>query len=196
MTAKMAGRVAVEGVWATLGKLKEQWMLLTFLVGTLLWAVDTYGEFAKLPELVRQQTAGLTRLEATVTRLQADMKRCLSEDHSPVLAFPGAKHGIDDGVPGAWTVLHWQPVRRLRDDCVPGAIDAWMVDQSGQWYSVETELAPMPAFEGDTDLAFGVRIHPQMVPGRAQVLVQITCDCGSNRQLEIAPRLQFRVLAD
>ena len=76
------------------------------------------------------------------------------------------------------------------------AIDAWMVDRNGQWFSVETAVAPMPALEGEADLAFGVRVHPQMDRGRAQVLVQITFDCGTHRQVETAPWLQFRVLGD
>ncbi len=60
----------------------------------------------------------------------------------------------------------------------------------------ETAVAPMPALEGEADLAFGVRVHPQMDRGRAQVLVQITFDCGIHRQVETAPWLQFRVLDD
>jgi len=180
----------------TLRRVREQWVLLLFLTGTLLWARDTYDEFAKLPSLVRQQMSGLATLEATVTRLESEVKRRLMEDHSPVLGFPGAKHGIDDGAPGVWTALHWFPVKRLRDDCVPSAIDAWMVDQRGQWFSVETAVSPMPALEGEADLAFGVRVHPMMDRGRAQVLVQVTFDCGTHRQVETAPWLQFRVLDD
>jgi hypothetical protein len=53
-----------------------------------------------------------------------------------------------------------------------------------------------PALEGETDLAFGVRIHPLMDRGRAQVLVQVTFDCGTHRQVEAEPWLQFRVLDD
>jgi hypothetical protein len=196
MTAEMAGKAAVEGAWVTLGKLKEQWVLLVFLTGALLWARDTYDEFAKLPSLVRQQMSGLSTLEATVTRLEVEVKRRLTEDHAPVLGFPGTKHGIDDGAPGAWTVLHWRPVERLRYDCAASVIDAWMVDQNGQWFSVETAVAPMPALEGVADLAFGVRVHPLMGRGRARVLVQITFDCGTHRQVETAPWLQFRVLGD
>ena len=196
MTAEMAGKAAVGGIWVTLRKMKEQWVLLMFLSGALLWLRDTYDEFAKLPGLLHQQMSGLAQLEATVTRLEAELKLRLTEDHSPVLGFPGAMHGIDDGAPGTWTVLRWRPVERLRDDCVPGAIDAWMVDQGGQWFSVETALAPLPVLEGETELAFAVRIHPQMGLGRARALAQIAFDCGSHRQVETAPWLQFRVLAD
>ena len=199
MTANMAGNAAVEGIWATLKRLREQWFLLVFMTGALLWMRDTYDEFTILPSLVRQQMGGLETLEATVTRLEAKVKRRLMEDHAPVLGFPGARHSIDDGEPGAWTVLYWRPVVWLRNDCVPSVIDAWMVDQGGKWFSVETTVAPMPALEGpalegETDLAFGVRIHPFMDRGRAQVLVQVTFDCGTHRQVETAPWLQFRVL--
>ncbi len=77
MTAELAGKAAVEGFWVTLRKLKEQWVLLVFLTGALLWARDTYDEFANLPSLVRQQMAGLAALEATVTRLEAEVVRRL-----------------------------------------------------------------------------------------------------------------------
>jgi hypothetical protein len=196
MTAKMAGKAAIDGVWVTLSKLKEQWVLLVFLTGALFWVRDTYDEFAKLPMLVRQQMSGLAALEATVTRLEAQVVRRLKVDRSPVLGFPGTKHGIKDGVPGAWTTLYWRPVKRLRGDCVAIAIDAWMIDRNGQWFSVETAVAPMPALEGEADLAFGVRVHPLMSLGRARVLVQVTFDCGTHRQVETAPWLQFRVLGD
>ncbi len=89
MTAELAGKAAVEGFWVTHRKLKEQWVLLVFLTGALLWARDTYDEFVKLPSLVRQQMTGLATLEATVTRLEAEVVRRLTEDHSPVLGFPG-----------------------------------------------------------------------------------------------------------
>ena len=196
MTAKLAGKAAIDGVWATLRTLKEQWLLLLFLTGALLWVRDTYDEFTKLPTLVRQQMSGLAALEATVTRLEAQIVRRLKGIRSPVLGFPGTKHGIDDVAPGAWTTLYWRPVERLRDDCVASAIDAWMIDRNGQWFSVETAVAPMPTLEGEVDLAFGVRVHPLMGLGRAQVLAQITFDCGSHRQVETAPWLQFRVLGD
>ena len=196
MTAKMAGRAAIGGLWVTLDKLKEQWLVLVFLTGALLWARDTYDEFNKLPSLVRQQMSGLAALEATVTRLEAEVKGRMTENHSPVLGFPGTRHGIDDGAPGAWTALRWSPVQRLRDGCVSSAFDAWMVDRNGQWFSVETAVESMPAFEGEADLAFGVKVHPLMDRGRAQVLVQVTFDCGTHRQVETAPWLQFRVLDD
>jgi hypothetical protein len=196
MTAKLAGKAAIDGVWVTLKTLKEQWLLLVFLTGALLWVRDTYDEFAKLPTLVRQQMSGLAALEATVMRLEVQIVRRLKDNRSPVLGFPGTKHGIDDGAPGAWTTLYWRPVERLRDDCVASAIDAWMIDRNGQWFSVETAVAPMPTLEGEADLAFWVRVHPLMGLGRAQVLIQITFDCGSHRQVETAPWLQFRVLED
>jgi len=196
MTAEMAGRAAVEGVWETLRKVKEQWVLLAFLAGILFWARDAYDEFAGLPDLVREQMQGLAALEVTVTRLEVELVRRLDGDHTPVLGFPGIRHTIDDGAPGAWTVLRWSPVRRLRTDCTPNRIDAFMIDQGGRWFSVETAISPMPVLEGDADLAFKVRIHPQMESGRARAGVQIASDCGSHLQVETTPWLPFRVLDD
>ncbi len=194
MTAEMAGKAAVEGVTATLRRAREQWLLLAFFAGALLWLRDTYDEFANLPALMRQQMSGLAAVEATVARLEAEVTRRLEGDRSPILGFPGTRHGIDDGAPGNWTVIRWMPVRRLRDDCTPLEIDVWMVDRAGRWFSVETSVAPVPSLQGDTDIAFGARVDPRMEPGRAAALAQIAFDCGTHRQVETAPRLQFQVL--
>jgi hypothetical protein len=196
MTAKLAGKAAIDGFWITLNKLREQWVVLVFFGGAIFSLRETYDEFAKLPSLVRQQMAGLAALEVTVTRLESEIVLRLHGDHSPVLGFPGNRHSIDDAAPGAWAVLQWRPVKRLRDDCVPSGIDAWMVDQNGQWFSVETAISPVPALNGEADLAFGVKVHPSMGLGRAQVLVQIAFDCGTHHQVETAPWLQFSVLAN
>jgi len=194
MTAEMAGKAAVEGGWTTLRRLKEQWMLMTFFAGAAIWARDVWDDFAPLPALVREQTRELGALEATVARLEGEVTRGVVADRSPVLGFPGNRHAVADAAPGAWTVLHWRPVRALRADCVAEAVSAWMVDAEGAWFAVETALAPMPALEGEQDLAFRLRVHPGMTPGRAQAIVQVVFDCGSHRQVETAPWLQFRVL--
>ena len=194
MTAEMAGKAAIEGIWSTLRRLRDQWLIISFLLGALFWLRDTYAEFAQLPALVRDQMNGLAAVEATVARLEEQVKRRLVGDRSPILAFPGNRHEIADGVPGAWTVLRWRPVRVLRQDCLPGAIDVWMVDSRGRWSAAETALAPMPELAGEADLAFGVRIPEGMAPGRARVLAQISFDCGTHRQVESAPWLHFRVL--
>lgn len=196
MTAEMAGKAAIESIWETLRKMREQWVLLVFLAGALFWVRDAYDEFAGLPELMRRQMEGLTALEATVNRLEDELARGLVGDHGPVFGFPGMRHSIDDGVPGAWTVLRWRPVRRLRTDCTPNQIDAFMVDQGGQWFSVDTAMKPMPVLEGDADLAFSLRIDPRMSRGRARAGIQITSDCGSHVQVETTPWLHFRVLDD
>lgn len=194
MTAEMAGKAAAEGLWASLRRLKEQWMLVAFFAGAAIWARDTWEEFAPLPALVREQTRGLLTLEAAVARLEERVTRQDTADRSPVLGFPGDRHTVDDGAPGAWTVLRWRPVRTLRADCAPAAIDAWMVDAAGTWFGVETALAPMPRLEGEQDLSFRLRVHPGMTPGRARAMAQIAFDCGTHRQVEAAPWLQFRVL--
>lgn len=194
MTAELAGRAAVEGVFATVRRLKEQWVTLVFLAGALFWARDTYDEFAKLPMLVRQQMEGLGALKTTVTRLEAEVVKRLQAGDGPAFAFPGNRDSVADGRPGTWTVLHLRPVTRLRADCVPGRLDAFMVDAEGRWFSVETALAPMPALEGKADVAFNVRIPPPMAPGRAKAQVQVTSRCGAERQVDTSPWLPFRVI--
>lgn len=195
MTAEMAGRAALDGVWGTVRRLRDQWLLIVFLSGAVLWARDTYDEFAKLPSLVRQQMSGLAELQATVTRLEGEVKRRLLGDRTPVLAFPGSRHGIADGRPGRWTTATWRPVRRLRDECVPRTVRAWIVDGEGQWFSAETAIRAMPALVDETDLAFWVRVPESASPGRAKLLTQVDVDCATHRQVESAPWLQFRIAA-
>ncbi len=193
MTADLAGRAAIEGVWGTLRRLKEQWLLVLFLSGAILWVRNTYDEFAKLPPLVRQQMTGLAELQETVTRLEGEVKRRLLGDRTPVLEFPGARHGVADGAPGTWTTLSLRPVRRLRDDCVPRGISAWMVDHQGRLFSVVTAMRSMPLLRDETDLAFSVLVPGAATAGRAKLLVQIVLDCGTHRQVETVPWQQFRV---
>lgn len=147
-----------------------------------------------MPDLVREQTEALSALETTVAKLEAELVTRLNGDRSPVLGFPGTRHGIDDGVPGAWVVLRWSPVRRLRSDCTPIGIDAFMIDWTGRWYSVQTSLAPMPLLEGDEDLAFGLQIPMGMAAGRARAGVQVTSDCETHLQVEMTPWQPFRVI--
>lgn len=196
MTAEMAGKAAIEGFWATLRRVRDQWLVVTFLAGAAFWLRDTYVEFRELPGLVRDQMAGLAAVEATVARLEDQVKRRLVGDHSPILAFPGTRHEIADAVAGAWTELRWRPVRVLREDCIPGALDVWVVDAGGRWFAAETSLAPMPGLAGEADLAFGVRLPAGLAAGRARAQAQITFDCGTHRQVERAPWLPFRVLED
>jgi hypothetical protein len=190
----MAGRTAANGTWETLRRLKEQWVLIAFLAGAVFWVRDVYDDFVGLPDMVRRQMEGLSALETTVAKLEAELVKRLNGDRSPVLGFPGVRHGIEDGVPGAWVFLRWNPVRRLRTDCFPVEIDAFMIDKTGRWYSVQTSMNPMPLLEGDEDLAVGLKIPAGMTAGRARAGVQVTSNCGTHMQVEVTPWQTFRVL--
>ena len=185
----------MDGVMGTVKRLREQWLLILFLSGVALWVRDTYQEFAKLPPLVREQMSGQAELQASVARLEDEVKRRLLGDRSPALGFPGTRHQVADGVRGDWIIATWQPVRRLREDCVPRAIRAWMVDSRGHWFSVETGLQAMPALAEDAQLAFAVRVPEAAAEGRARLLAQVDTDCTTHRQVETAPWLQFRISA-
>jgi hypothetical protein len=69
-----------------------------------------------------------------------------------------------------------------------------MIDRNAHWFSVATAVTPIPALEEEADLAFSVRVHSMMSSGRAQILVQVTFHCGTHRQVETAPWLQFNAL--
>jgi hypothetical protein len=193
MTAIRVGKLAAEGVWVTLKRLRDQWVLLVFLITASFWARDFYEQFVDLPSHVAAQDELIVQLQAEIKRLD---KRVVARvaDRSPVLAFPGLRHGIDDGESGEPVTARLDPVQWLRSDCRTSDLAAFMIDSHDQWYSVETDLVRLPQLSGVQQLAFGVTVHPRMTAGRAQFLIQITQDCGSHLQVDSSPRLHFRVL--
>ncbi len=193
MTARKAGVLAAEGVWVTLRRLRDQWVLLVFAASVLFWVRDVYDRFVDLPARVEALGEGVDALRSGVARLEAGPAGPAT-DRSPALVFPGTQHAIEDGRPGDVVTVSLAPVERVREDCRTGDLAAFMIDARGKWYSVETDLARVPQIEGSQGLAFGVTVHPGMAVGRAQFLVQMTQDCGSYRQVDSSPRLPFRVL--
>lgn len=193
MTADQTARTATEGVWATLKLLKEHWVLAVFFLGALITARDTIDRHMRLPDLVGGLAAQVEALGATVARLDQVGQGQGAGDRSPVLAFPGTRHGASDAVPGQPSVVTLSPLRTLRTDCRPVGVSAHMVDSTGRWFAVDTDLAPFPTLTGDTDLAFGVWVHPRMARGHARISVQVAHDCGTHQQVDTAPWLHFTV---
>ena len=193
MTAKSAGVVMAEGVFGTLGKVRDRWVLLVFAASALFWARDVYEQFADLP-------ARVAELGKTLDELRTDGARSVTEqarpdlDRSAALAFPGERHAIEDGRPGDLVTVVLAPVVRVREGGRSSDFAAFMIDDDGRWYSVETDLARVPQIEGSEELAFGVRVHRRMDVGRAQFLMEMTQDCGAYSQVDSSPRLHFRVL--
>ena len=194
MTARKAGKIAADGIWVTLKRLREQWMLLVFLATALYWARDFIDAMHDLPSRLERQERRIAVLAGEIATL-GDAARSGSVHRPPVLAFPGTGHGIDDGRPGEQVVARLSPAQWLRDDCVTTGLAAFMIDAGDRWFSVTTSLARLPQLSGSQNLAFRVTIHPGMVVGRAQFLLQVTQDCGTHHQVDSTPRLHFRVLA-
>lgn len=193
MTARKAGELAAEGMFGTLRRLRDQWVLLVFASGVLFWARDVYDRFVDLPDRVAELAATIGELRSGVARLEAG-RPGQAMDRSPALIFPGIEHAVEDGRPGGRVTVSLAPVQRVRGDCRNAELAAFMIDAAGRWHSVETDLARVPQVEGSQKLAFGATVHPRMAAGRAEFLVQLTQDCGSHRQVEASPRLPFRVL--
>lgn len=193
MTARRAGEIAAEGVWGTLGKVRDRWILFVFAASALFWARDVYDRFVDLPARVAELGTALDELRTDSARSDAGQAG-RNVDRSPALAFPGLRHAIDDGRPGDLVTVVLAPVVRLREDCRNSDFAAFMIDAHGRWYSVETDLVRVPQIEESQELAFGVKIHPRMDVGRAQFLLDVTQDCGANSQVDSSPRLHFRVL--
>lgn len=192
MTAKQAGLLAAEGFWLTLKRLRDQWVLLAFLATALFWGRDIYEQFIDLPEKVQDLRGSIVELRRDLARLD---QRAV-DDRSPALVFPGTGHSVGDGRRGAYVTVTFSPAERVRDDCLTTALSVYMLDRTGRWFSVETDLATLPHFAGTQDLSFAARVHPRMTPGRAQFVAQIGQDCGTHQQVDNSPLLQFRVLQD
>ena len=190
MTARKAGELAAEGVWVTLRRLRDQWVLLVFAASVLFWARDVYDRFVELPARVAELGVAIGELRSGIERLEAGR----TVDRSPALVFSGTEQVIEDGRPGAVVTVSLGPVQRVRTGCRNSDLAAFMIDANGKWYSVETDLVRVPQIEGSQKLAFGVTVHPRMAVGRAEFLVQMTQDCGMHRQVDSSPRLHFRVL--
>jgi hypothetical protein len=193
MTAKRAGEVSVEGVFGTLGRMRDRWVLVVFAASALFWARDVYEQFVDLPARVAELGRGLDELRTDGAR-SVDEQARPDVDRSAALAFPGERHAIEDGRPGDLVTVVLAPVVRVREECRNSDFAAFMIDADGRWYSVETDLVRVPQIEGSQELAFGVRVHRRMDVGRAQFLVEVTQDCGAFRHVDSSPRLHFRVL--
>ena len=185
--------MTAEGVFGTLGKMRDRWVLLVFAASALFWARDVYERFVDLPARVAELGRAMDELRTDSARL-ATGQALADVDGSVALAFPGQRHAIEDGRPGDLVTVLLAPVERVRAGCRNSEFAAFMIDAAGRWYSVETDLVRVPQIEGAQELAFGVTIHHRMRVGRAQFLVEVTQDCGAFRQVDSSPRLHFRVL--
>lgn len=193
MTARKAGEIAVDGMWGSLGRLRDRWVLVVFATSALFWARDVYDRFVDLPVRVAELGRAMDELRMDSARLETGKIRA-EVDRSAALAFTGQQHAIEDGRPGDLVTVVLAPVVRVREECSNRELAAFMIDSRGTWYSVETDLARVPQIEGAQELAFGVKVHPRMDVGRAQFLVEVTQDCGAHSQIDSSPRLHFRVL--
>ena len=194
MTSESAGKMAIGSAWATLRALRDQWLLLVFLSGSLLWLRDTYARFEQVPEALAEHGVLLARLQDEVAGLQAAIGQDMAARTGAVIAFPGNRHAIEDARAGEWTVARLTPTRPLRGDCRTVGLEVWMIDGKGRWFSTETGVTTFPKLTEETDLSFQVRVPSQAAPGRAQGLVQLTHDCGTHLQVQTVPRLPFRVV--
>lgn len=193
MTARKAGEIAAEGMWGSLRRLRDRWLLLVFVASALFWARDVYDRFVNLPARVAELGRVLDELRSELARFDVGQVRP-ALDRSAALVFPGARHAIEDGQPGDRVTVAFAPAVRVREECRNSDLAAFMIDADGKWYLVETDLVRVPQIEGSQELAFGVKVHPSMDVGRAQFLAEVTQDCGSHRQVDVSPRLHFRVL--
>lgn len=195
MTATRAGKLAADGLWSSLKRLRDQWVLLVFLATALFWTRDFYETLVDLPARVQEQRKVIDQINVAISRLEQKRSGPLI-DRAPALKFPGSEHGIEDGRPGSTVIARLIPTDWLRAECTATGLAAFMVDASGKWYSVETTLVRLPQLFGSQKLAFGVTVHPEMLPGRAEFLVEFRHDCGTHIQVDTSPRLPFRVLSD
>lgn len=191
MTARKAGELAAGGVFATLKRLRDQWVLLVFMASALFWARDIYEEFADLPTRMAALGVEVGELRSGVERLSAG-QAAATASRAAGQGVPGMGHAVQDGRPEDIVIVSLATDLSERNDCNT-ELAAFMVDSAGKRFSAEAELIQGEQDEESEGLAFGVKIHPRMDVGRAELLVQLIRKCGS-RNMETSLRLPFRVL--
>lgn len=201
MTADTAGKAAVREIWATLRKIRDQWVMIVFLTGALVWARDTWERLAGLPAAIDGIAAGVERLTGSLAAVETLAERLAGAPEGrgragPVLAFPGGRHGATDARPGGWSEVRLDPVRLTGQGCAPLRLDAFVVDAGGRWFQAEATIGAPPVLAPEGDLAFGVRVPAPVPAGRAAIAVSFVHDCGGDLAVDAAPRLPIRVLAD
>jgi len=192
MTARKAGELAAEGVFGTLRRLRDQWVLLVFAASVLFWARDVYVEFVDLPARVTVLSSEVGELRSGVERLVAGQVAATAKGAS-ARDGSGTRHAIENGRPDDVVMVSLAPAPWEQGGCNT-EIAAVMVDAGGKWYPAEAELVERPEGEDSRELAFGVKIHPRMDVGRAELLAQLARKCVP-RKGETSLRLPFRVLA-
>lgn len=194
MTAEKAGLLA-EGFWATLKRVRDHWVLLVFLATSLFWMRDLYTRFIDLPVHVTELRTAIDELRVSIARLEARPGAAVPV-RAPALVFPGVGHDIDDGRPGGWVTARYNLAHQVRPECRPGTPAAYMIDAGGRWTSVRLAMTGFPLLDRAQPVAFAVRIDPQIATGRTQFELQVPQHCGTHTQVDVAPRLQFRVLRE
>ncbi|MBK0401286.1 hypothetical protein H0I76_18975 [Limibaculum sp. M0105] len=201
MTADTAGKAAVREIWAMLRKIRDQWVMIVFLTGALVWARDTWERLAALPAAIDGIAAGVEQLTGQLAAAGALAGHGAGAPGGagragPVLGFPGERHGATDARPGEWSEVRLDPVRPTGRSCVPLELDAFVVDAAGRWFQAEATIGAPPVLEPEGDLAFGVRVPAAVPAGRAAIALSFVHDCGGDLVVDAAPRLPIRVLAD
>jgi len=69
-----------------------------------------------------------------------------------------------------------------------------MTDGNGRVYEGPTSVTEASRLDADGAIAFAVRVHPQMQPGRATLTLRISRQCGAHTQIATVPDLAFEVL--
>lgn len=201
MTADTAGKAAVREAWTTLRKLKDQWVMIVFLTGALVWARDTWERLAALPVAIDGIAAGVEALSGRLAAVEALAAGGAAPAGGQVragsvLAFPGERHRASDARPGGWSEVRLDPVRPTGRNCAPVDLDAFVVDAAGRWFQAEATIGAPPVLDPEGDLAFGVRVPAEVPAGRAAIAVSFVHDCGETLAVDAAPRLPIRVLGD
>ena len=193
MTAKTASRFALEGFWGTLRTLRDQWVLIVFFGTALFWVRDHYDQFMELPPRLAELQRDMDEVRGELVRLD---KALVDPEagRGPVLNLTGTRHAITDGAPGSRVAVTLETVQVVRDDCKASDFGAFMIDASGKWYSVTTDLERMLHVVNAQDIAFEVWVHPRMQPGRARFLIEVTYTCAQEIRVVRSPVLPFRVL--
>lgn len=161
MTARKAGGLVAGGMWKTLRRLRDQWLLLVFAASALFWVRDVYDRFVDLP-------ARVEALGRTVGELQADVR------------LAGAGRGDAAGQQDAGADGRTSPDLVSGECSRRGGIRMVAACVVGEGRGAADLLTGL-ATDGGRGFAFGVTVRQGAAVGRAKLLVQPGQPCGADR---------------
>ncbi|MEM6973305.1 MAG: hypothetical protein AAF577_10920 [Pseudomonadota bacterium] len=182
MTADNRDTAAFEKVMAAIRKIRESWLLATFMVGAGVWAYDAWQAHGPLP----------IRVNGLEQRLEAMEQRAM-EAPSTVIQRPVLLPGmVAAGRAGDRVTAVVPSPLAPAAGCETHEVKAAVTDAAGNRRPVQAALV---AGGGVTDgMAVTLRLHPGLTPGPASLALRLMRRCGPLGEMSETTGMALTVL--